>query len=315
MQELVSIHPLQPSYLEEVSRLLASELHADFISPWTLVHKVLLDKNFSPESTLVAKVGNRIVGFMHGISEHHPPESAELDAKHGWITLMAVDHHYQRQGIGGKLLERIIAYLKRQKVKSVWVSTYAPNYFWPGVDEAAYPAAIAFLKKHDFEIVTRPLAMEACLSNFSIPADILSWEEALASQGVRICPIKPEYVPGLLDFIEREFGSDWQRLARESVIEICKDQLSPSNMFIAIANEKCVGFCRHEGERFGPLGVTQQERGKGIGSILLFRCLEAMKAKGFSKAWMMWTNDRTAKFYAKAGFQETRRFSVMKRDL
>lgn len=315
VSETVSIYSFQPSYMRQVCHLLNRELHADSISPLVFAQKVFLDKNYSPEGAFVASVGSQIVGFMLGIARRYPLEDAPPDFDRGWITLMAVDRGYQRQGIGTRLLEHVSAYLRHEGAKSIWVSPYAPNYFWPGVDEAAYPGAIAFLEKHGYEVVMRPLAMKASLSDQTIPDDIIAREKHLNSEGITVDMIKPENIPALLEFLRREFPGDWQKILRESLNDICNGRLSADHVFVAMSNGACIGFCRHEGERFGPFGVAGQVRGRGIGRVLLFKCLQNMKAKGLTRAWLMWTDERAARLYTTAGFREIRRFALMKREL
>jgi hypothetical protein len=41
-----------------------------------------------------------------------------------------------------------------------------------------------------------------------------------------------------------------------------------------------------------------------------------MQARGLRRAWFLWTNDATAdRFYRPAGFQDARRFALLKKTL
>jgi hypothetical protein len=40
-----------------------------------------------------------------------------------------------------------------------------------------------------------------------------------------------------------------------------------------------------------------------------------MLKSGYHAAWFLWTSDNAARLYAQCGFQEVRRFAVMKRSL
>lgn len=233
-------------------------------------------------------------------------EDAQPDFDRGWITLMAVDKEYQHRGIGTELLNGVMEYLRSEGSKSVWVSPYAPNYFTPGVDEAVYPGAIEFLKKRGFETAYRPLSMEASLVDLDITNLVA------AKDGVVIEAFRGEQLTMLEDFVRREFPGDWQRLARESASGIIAGEISPDYLFLAVEKGVCLGFCRHEGERFGPFGVASSQQGRGIGAALLSNCLLSMKEQGLKRAWFMWTDDRASKLYARFGFREVRRFSVMK---
>ncbi len=76
-----------------------------------------------------------------------------------------------------------------------------------------------------------------------------------------------------------------------------------------------IGYCQFEGAHFGPFGVADKYQGKGIGTVLLGRTLERMRAKGLHNAYVLWTDDVAAKVYSKFGFEETRRFAVMKKEI
>jgi GNAT superfamily N-acetyltransferase len=84
---------------------------------------------------------------------------------------------------------------------------------------------------------------------------------------------------------------------------------------VAREGEEIAGYCQHTSERFGPFGVREDYRGRGIGLVLLCRCLERMKGKGYHHAWFLWAGERAAHLYARVGFHEARRFSVLKREL
>jgi GNAT superfamily N-acetyltransferase len=76
-----------------------------------------------------------------------------------------------------------------------------------------------------------------------------------------------------------------------------------------------LGFAHHLNERFGPIGVSAAERGRGLGHLLMFRTLAAMREQGFRSAWFLWSDDATARrLYDCAGFQERRRFAVLRKE-
>jgi GNAT superfamily N-acetyltransferase len=115
--------------------------------------------------------------------------------------------------------------------------------------------------------------------------------------------------------MKAEFPGDWQRYIRETMSKIALGQYSKDQIWTALDGERVLGFAQHEGERFGPFGVAASERGRGIGAVLLFKCLHTMRDKGLHNAWFLWTDDKTARLYAAAGFAETRRYAVMRKVL
>jgi len=58
----------------------------------------------------------------------------------------------------------------------------------------------------------------------------------------------------------------------------------PVSCFCAIREEKILGFACYEATFrgfFGPMGVDEATRGKGVGKALLLACLHAMYAEGY----------------------------------
>jgi len=61
----------------------------------------------------------------------------------------------------------------------------------------------------------------------------------------------------------------------------------PASCFVAVADRRVVGFACHDTicrNFFGPAGVQESQRGKGIGTALLFSSLHAQKAEGYAYA-------------------------------
>jgi GNAT superfamily N-acetyltransferase len=302
---------------EPVVSLLQSALIADTISPPLFTRKVLLDPNFSPDGALVAKIGDEVVGFLLAIARRNILEDGPDDRDRGWIPLFAVSDTHRRRGIGRELLGAGTAYLRSMGCKTVLVSPYAPNYWTPGVDVAAYAGAVAFLELSGFASVYRPISMQASLEgDWCIPEWARDREARLISEGFRLEGFTPNQIPALSAFLRSEFPGDWQRYVRETMTVIVLGRREASDLTIAYDGEHVVGFAQHEGERFGPFGVAASQRGRGMGAVLMFRTLETMRQKGLKNAWFLWTDDATAqRVYHAAGFQETRRYAVMKQEL
>lgn len=82
-------------------------------------------------------------------------------------------------------------------------------------------------------------------------------------------------------FVEETFGELW---AVEADLAY---RQSPITAFLAEREGRIVGFAAYECTRrgfFGPTGVVESERGRGIGAALLFRCLESMREMGYAYA-------------------------------
>lgn len=309
------IIPFRGDLLDEVVNLLQQTLHADPISRSLFVRKVLIDPNFEPAGAPVALVGDEVVGFGLSIARRLPLEDAPPDTDRGYITLLAVHPQYQRQGIGTALLQSMEDYLRSRDRRVVLVSPYAPNYFTPGVDVNAYAGGLQFFLKHGYQEVYRPISMHCNLLNLRIPDWVQRREQELRQQGLIVEHYRPQLIPALFRFLHAEFPGDWQRYAREAIARIEQGD-SPTRLWIAHERGEVVGYSHFEGERFGPIGVAQSQRGRGIGQVLMYRTLQAMRLQGLHTAFFMWSDDRTAeRLYNAAGFTETRRFALLRKGL
>lgn len=309
------ILPFRGDWLEGVVSVLQKTLHADPISRSTFVRKVLIDPNFEPEGAPTALIDGQVVGFGLSIARKLPLEDAPPDWDRGYITLLAVHPDYQRRGIGTRLLGAMEDYLRSRDRKVVLISPYAPNYFTPGVDVNAYAGALQFFLKHGYQEVYRPISMDCNLLTLRVPDWVQQREAELHAEGVVVEYYRPHLIPALFRFLKAEFPGDWQRFARDAIARIEMGD-SPSRLWIAHENGEVLGYSHFEGERFGPIGVAQSQRGRGIGQVLMYKTLQAMRLQGLHTAFFLWSDDRTAeRLYNAAGFVETRRFALLRREL
>ena len=98
----------------------------------------------------------------------------------------------------------------------------------------------------------------------------------------------------IIKFVKDNFGDNW---ASE-----CESAFSnnPITCFVAIRHKKVVGFACYDvtcKNFFGPMGVLENFREKGIGTILLKKSLLAMKESGY--AYAIIGSVGPAKFYEK----------------
>ena len=309
------ITPFQPADVHCVLRLLSEAMPVDPISESRFVRQVLLDPNFRPEGAPVAKIGDEVMGFCLSIARQVPLENAPSDADRGYITLFAVDPKYQRQGIGSKLLAHAENYLRSHNRKLCMISPYAPGYFTCGVDVKAYAGAVNFFAKHGYSEVYRPIAMEMALWDFSVPAWVQEKHAKLVADGVTVERYRSELTLPLLEFAAKEFAGDWVRVVRETMGKIQLGE-TPSRIIVAHEEGRVIGYSHHDNERFGPIGVAADQRGRGIGQVLMYQTLRAQRLAGFRTAWFLWSDDKTAaRIYSAAGFKEVRRFALMKKEL
>ncbi len=313
----MEIRPYRGADERELLHVWQAAMPADRIDASLFRTQVLLDPNFLPERCPVAVVDGRVVGFVLCLARRVPYFLGGLDSDDAWITAFGVLPSYQGRGIGTALFARIIEQLRGEGRKRVEISPYVPNYFVPGIDTSAYPATIDFLQaRFGFETLYHAISMGADLTGFAIPPAIQARiESSEADEGLVIRPIAAGDIPDLMPFLVEHFGWDWFRFAQDYLLEFFGD--SPQRICFLVAREhgELVGFCQQRGERFGPFGVRPDKRNRGIGRMLLFKCLEMMSAKPIYFAYFLWTDEAAARLYSLAGFQRRREFAVMRKML
>ncbi len=85
----------------------------------------------------------------------------------------------------------------------------------------------------------------------------------------------------VVGWVESAFGPAW---ADECDVAFANQ---PRSCFIATAGGSIEGFACHDStcrNFFGPMGVAEGARGRGIGAVLLLECLHAMAGQGYAYA-------------------------------
>ncbi len=117
-------------------------------------------------------------------------------------------------------------------------------------------------------------------------------EKKLKEEGILIKKALAPNRGDIRKFVTENFSEGW---ADETDAGIIK-----GGCFLAVKDGKILGFAAYEGlfpNFFGPTGVREDMRGKGIGKALLLRSLVAMREKGYRYAIIGWTGPQ--EYYAK----------------
>ena len=120
-------------------------------------------------------------------------------------------------------------------------------------------------------------------------------EHELLQAGLFIKRVLPHNMDRVVRFVRETFGEGW---AGECTVAFSN---KPTSCFVAVDDEKLVGFACYDATCkgfFGPTGVSEDYRGKGIGKVLLLKSLYAMREAGYGYAVIGWV-DEAAPFYAK----------------
>ena len=193
-----------------------------------------------------------------------------------YLRLIAVDRAHRRRGIGTQLLEQS---------KATVAFAEPGNYFTPGVWDKDW-GTIGFLEARGFVEGTSTWNLEA---------------ETVASleDGASLSTPPPR---DIVEFVRSEFGNIW-------AFEVSRAQRAVSidgvGFAVVEANNRGLGT-------FGPAGVKKSARGSGHGRTLVVAALAELRALGFERTTIPWTDAN--EFYRKAcGAKPAHRFITLAR--
>jgi ribosomal protein S18 acetylase RimI-like enzyme len=309
--EIIDYSPL---YQKQAIQLWNDTLTADLIDENRFIKLVLCDENFSSELALLCVDQGELLGFLLSTKRIVPYMERGLEPERGFVNLIFVKKGYQHQGIGTKLMQTAEKRMVEKGTKNITLAAYSPNYFFPGVDAAAYPHAVEFFKKLGYETTGEAVSMHRTLFDYRYPEAVKQRKDEYIKKGYNIQPFSYEYTFELLEFLLKNFGAGWKRNAYLAIlnhvahdtIKICTDK-----------DGKIVGYCMRaiDGNpaRFGPFGVRKDLRSRGMGSILFNEMMYDMLSKGIYHVYLLWTHGDAQRFYERQGMKPYRSYQLMKK--
>ncbi|MEV5894195.1 GNAT family N-acetyltransferase [Nonomuraea fuscirosea] len=273
---------------------------------------VLLDPNFDPEGLRVAVGGDDVVGCAYAVRRLIPlAPGTDLEPDTGWIPFFFVVPEHRGGGLGRRLVGEAVDFLERLGRTKVDFSSYTPNYVLPGADAELYPDGHRLLEELGFRTLYSPVAMDRALVGYRTPPEVHELLREREREGYVFRSPEVGELPELIRFAADAFNPDWGEAIRQ--------HRDPERIVIA-KKEHIVGFALYAAyrgipERFGPFGVDPGQRGTGLGKILLHLTMTRMRAEGLHSSWFLWTGATSpaGHLYAKAGYEITRKFHVMRR--
>ena len=105
--------------------------------------------------------------------------------------------------------------------------------------------------------------------------------EELRAAGVVVRRAQPWELTQVREFVTENFKQAW---ADEISVGLVRQ---PVTVFVALREGRLVGFAAYECTRknfFGPTGVIEEERGRGLGRALLLSALRGLRELGYAYA-------------------------------
>jgi predicted N-acetyltransferase YhbS len=105
--------------------------------------------------------------------------------------------------------------------------------------------------------------------------------EGLGAFGVSVRRAQPWELTAVRGFVAEQFDARW---ADEISVGFARQ---PVSVYVAVREGRLLGFAAYECTRrnfFGPTGVAEAERGRGVGRALLLASLWALREMGYAYA-------------------------------
>ena len=273
------IRTYRPEDLSAITEFLNANLDYDSLNESLLKEKLMEDPNWEPKKALICNDNDKILGFMQGVIRDI------RGIRYGYIKLMAVDKNYRRQGIARRLYEKLEGSFRSDNVDVVRIYDVPMNYFMPGIDPR-YTEALCFAMRTGFIRFGDSVNLTVNLNESDW--DTSEEEKALKILGIEVRRVEAHEKQKVIDFVKEE----WALWTHEVEVAF-KD--NPPSIHVAKLHGKIKAFSAHNGNNkgtgwFGPMGTHPDLRGKGIGNILLKRCLNDMKLMGQKSAIIPWVD-------------------------
>jgi GNAT superfamily N-acetyltransferase len=282
----ITIRAATEADLGALYTLARDALHLDTFSPSLLSEKLFSRPraNEMQWRAYLAERAGQAVGFMQSVMRPA--------ARRAWMGLFAVQSDARRQDVATALFQRV-----RQDwppdAEPVEVLAIPANYFAPGLDPR-YTAALAFLERAGFERFRDCVNLRAALDR---RWDTRAAVEQLARGGVEVRRATPADAAALDRFFAANFGEDWRF---EAGLALAND---PPALHLALEGGAIIAFSAHSTQNrewgfFGPMGTTDAARGRGVGRVLLWECLNDLRDAGHTTCVIPWVGPIA--FYADA---------------
>lgn len=274
---LAELVELNRDAAEELGLLLSRSLSFDECSVEMVRATVFGDPAMRERYTLGLRDRGRLVAALVGVAQEHSWEGRPVRVGH--LKVLATDPTARRRGHATRLLEELESRFAADGLAAAMISGPA-YYFWGGLD-VRYSAALCLFQRRDYTREGDAFNLEVQLQghDYSTAAE----EDALAAQGITFRRVESTDRAALDAYLQK-WGS-W----REETLRAFDRE--PINVHIALQAGQIVAFAATDIARpgwFGPTGADEALRGRGIGSILMRRCLSDWQRAGRKSGEISW---------------------------
>lgn len=304
---MIKVRTLERGDLSAVLPLAREAVPALRLDEELLDEILLRDTGARENLTLAACDDGQLVGVACAVirsGESRPRESR------GHVKLLATLPERRREGVGTLLLSLLERRLVDLGATTVETDGASPCYLQPGLPTTA-AAAQALFEKSGYKLVEERVSMTARLD--ALDLDTSSDVERLGGAGISVRRATSSDAASVCERVAAKFSPVW---ADEVAVSIARSrpgvQLALDDGDARLAGFACAGLWARNA--FGPMGTVDEMTGRGIGGVLLSRCLLDLRERGERDAVISWVGPET--FYQRrCGAETTLGYLVLCKDL
>lgn len=281
------------------------------------------NEHYKKELNIVYKIDEKIVAF--GFASISNDESINK----GFITAIAVDKKYQRQGIGSKILKHLEDVIKSFNKSIISISFYNPTKIeWmvpntkythgnlPGVsiNSDFYFLLLANKYEHYGDIQD---AYFCNLENYKMPDKVIDQIKINESNGYNIV-----YYDKNKHTYEKQFFEDLNHMSWYNSFITNKNRLSPFPTLIVEKDNEMLGWIgniftdKNLRGNFAGVGVSPKVQGIGLGKTLFTSLLNESYKNGAKFMTLFTGSKNPARFiYKSAGFKVVQSFIMIQKEI
>jgi GNAT superfamily N-acetyltransferase len=324
--EAIQLRPFDPGRIGEVVAVWNAAAGSAFPLREALFRQnTVLDPQFDAAGAPLATdmSTGRTVGCCVAKVAREPIGADGLLPDRGWISLIAVHPDYQRRGIGAALLRAGEAFLRAQRRPAAELGT-DPAHFFPGVPDDT--GAAAFFEACGYTLRGEAYDLHRSLRDYRTPRTVTA---ALAENSdVEVRPLAAGEESALDRFFEATFPGRWRYTmgrflaaggAIGDVMGVVQGGAVRGFAMLFHPRSRWIGpsIAWRENEAatggLGPMGLSEELRGRGLGRVLLDRAMVHLASLGVQEMVIDWTI--LLDFYGQLGFVPYRRYRHGRRTL
>lgn len=314
---LIDLNPQEPAHVTAMSEVWNAASPSDLQLATRLIDFNLRPITGGQQRGQLAHQGEQIVGFVIASTLAGQPQVTPATV--GWIDVIAVTSACQRQGIGSALLAWAEGWLTTQGCQTLILGA-SQHPFAPGIPSTLETAP--FFQRRGYGDERKTWDVGANLATYQPPATVRPIDGTVR-------PAQVSDIEGLRTFFAREFPGRWH-FEFEEFLRQPDHRLSD---YMVLYSERGVdGFCQltfedsmRPIERFypytlprrwgqlGPIGVSEDRRGRGYGAALLDTRLRRLYNNGVNGCIIDWTSHLA--LYGKFGFTPYREYIQLRKQL